>query len=114
MKLRNVYSNLDKGQLIDLPEFKDINSTTYPIAKKILECYQNKDISGANKIREENAEALKGTEVNAYVMFKIFEELYNLEVIAMSRHTNVYVGQSEIPDSICNGDSWFVPMTVEI
>ncbi len=112
MNFSTIYSQLDSGIPIQLPTFKDVDATSYPIVKQILDAYSNGNIAEANRIRKENDELLESIEINASTVFKIIEDLYNLELIAMSGHTNIYVGNNKKPDSMTTGDVWFAPMNI--
>ncbi len=107
MQFSNIISKFGEGEVISLPEFKDVDFSTYPIVKKILDAYASGNISTANALRENNKEVLEGIEINAYTIFQLFEEIYNVELIAMSRHTDVYVGGTTPPASMEVGDTWF-------
>lgn len=113
MNFSRIYSQLDVGTLLELPTFKDVDATSYPIVKQILDAYSNGNIKLANQIRKENDELLESIEINASTIFKIIEELYNLELLAMSAHTSVYVGNSSKPNSMTTGDIWFAPMSIK-
>ena len=113
MNFSRIYSQLDAGTLVELPTFKDVDATSYPIVKQILDAYSNGNITEANRIRKENDELLESIEINASTIFKIIEELYNLELLAMSAHTSVYVGNSNKPTPMTTGDIWFAPMSIK-
>lgn len=108
MQLSSIYSKLAQGKVCDLPDFKNIDSSTYALAKQIMQLRMSGQIDEANALKEANKEVLAGTEFTAEMAFQLFEELANVETLVIANHQNCYVtlehGCTEVPKSIKVGD----------
>lgn len=108
MELSSIYSKLAQGKVCDLPDFKNIDTSTYEFAKQIMQLRMSGKIEEANALKEENAEILEGTEFTAEMAFQLFEELTNIETLVVANHQNCYVvlehDCTEVPKSIKIGD----------